>query len=133
MNPTFLKKQGFFLFQIVFLTIVLYGAHSYILYYFASEKTFFFPLWHIYAFQIMVTFLIYSFLNYKISHGTKQIFNLFMLGTFVKMILSILFLLPLLLMKEIEKQPDVFNFFLAYFFFLFFEVYSLTKILQENE
>ena len=31
-----------------------------------------------------------------------------------------------------DKQPDVFNFFIPYFLFLFFEVYSLTRFLQKK-
>lgn len=131
MNPEFIKRQTAFLLQIVFFTIIVFGVHSYILHYFASDKTFFFPLWHIYVFQIVITFLLYGFLNYRMTKDSTQVFNFFMIGTLGKMILAVLFLLPLLLEKELEKKPDVFNFFIAYFLFLFFEVFSLTKMLKK--
>jgi hypothetical protein len=48
------------------------------------------------------------------------------------MTVAILFLLPLLLSDFENKQPDVFNFFIPYFLYLFFEVYSVTKFLQKT-
>jgi hypothetical protein len=47
------------------------------------------------------------------------------------MILAIMFLLPILLSDFENKQPDVFNFFIPYFLFLFFEVFALTRFLQK--
>jgi hypothetical protein len=50
----------------------------------------------------------------------------------VKMVLAILFLLPLLLSSLDDKIPDVFNFFIPYFIFLIFEIYSITSLLKED-
>jgi len=52
--------------------------------------------------------------------------------TLLKMILAIVFLLPVFLSETENKQPDVFNFFIPYFLYLFFEVYSLTTFLQKK-
>lgn len=126
----FKKRQGIFLLQLIAVTAILYGIHSYLLYHFAKEITFFFPVWQIYAFHVVITLLFYSIINYRYSTGKKEIFNLFMILTFLKMFLAILFLLPLLLSDFENKQPDVFNFFIPYFLFLFFEVFSITRFLQ---
>ncbi|WP_431157020.1 hypothetical protein [Winogradskyella poriferorum] len=126
----FKKRQGIFLLQLIAVTAILYGIHSYLLYHFAKEITFFFPVWQIYAFHVVITLLFYSIINYRYSTGKKEIFNLFMILTFLKMVLAILFLLPLLLSDFENKQPDVFNFFIPYFLFLFFEVFSITRFLQ---
>jgi hypothetical protein len=127
----FKKRQITFLIQLVLVTLVLLGIHAYLLSYFATELVFFFPVWHIYVFHFIVTAVFYSIINYKYSSGKKDIFNLFMMMTFLKMILAILFLLPLLLSDFENKQPDVFNFFIPYFMYLFFEVYALTKFLNK--
>ncbi|MFP4844615.1 hypothetical protein [Winogradskyella sp. PE311] len=127
----FKKRQITFLLQLVGFSILLFAIHSYLLYYFASAILFFFPTWQIYTFHIIVTLAFYSLINYKFSNGKKDIFNLFMVMTFLKMILAILFLLPLLLSDYENKQPDVFNFFIAYFLYLFFEVFAITKFLQK--
>ena len=132
MNTEFKKNQTLFLIQAIIVTLLLFAVHFYILHHFAKDVTLFFPLWQIYAFHFVVTTLLYSIINYRWSSGKKDIFNVFMIVTFFKMALSIVFLLPLILSDFENKQPDVFNFFIPYFLFLFFEVYSLTKFLQKK-
>ena len=131
MAQSFKSRQLSFLIQNVVFTLILLGAHSYLLSHFTVEKTFFFPIWQIYVFHFIITSALYSVINYKYSKGKTDIFNTFMLSTFLKMILAIVFLLPLLLSDIENKQPDVFNFFIPYFLYLFFEVYSLTKFLKK--
>lgn len=128
----FKKRQITFVLQLLGVTVLIFAIHSYLLHYFADELTFFFPVWQIYAFHFIITLVFYTIINYKFSSGKKNIFNLFMVMTFLKMILAIVFLLPLLLSDFKNKQPDVFNFFIPYFLFLFFEVYALTKFLQKQ-
>jgi len=132
MNAEFKKNQSAFILQAVLVTLLLFAVHFYLLHHFAKTVTLFFPLWQIYVFHFVVTTLLYSVINYRWSSGKKDIFNLFMIVTFFKMILSIVFLLPLILSDFEDKQPDVFNFFIPYFLFLFFEVYSLTRFLQKK-
>ncbi len=128
----FKKRQLTFLLQLIGVSVLIFGVHSYLLHHFASELEFFFPIWQIYVFHFVITLIFYSVINYKFSSGKKEIFNLFMVMTFLKMILAIVFLLPLLLSDFKNKQPDVFNFFIPYFLFLFFEVYALTRFLQKS-
>lgn len=132
MNTDFKNNQTTFLVQVIGLTLVVFGVHAYVLYHFGKDTAFFFPLWHIYLFHIIVTTALYSIINYRFHSGKKDVFNVFMIATFLKMMLAIVFLLPVLLSDFENKQPDVFNFFIPYFIYLFFEVYSLTKFLQKN-
>ncbi|WP_027126215.1 hypothetical protein [Gelidibacter mesophilus] len=132
MNPTFLKRELNFLLLITVLSLVLYGIHSYLLSYFGTELKLFFPVWQIYVFHFSVTTLLYTVVNYKFSTGKTDVFILFMASTFIKMFLSILFLLPIILSDFEKKQPDIFNFFIPYFLYLAFEVYSITKFLQKS-
>lgn len=127
----FKKRQLTFLLQLIAVTAILFGMHSYLLSYFAEDVAFFFPVWHIYVFHVLVTALFYTIINYRFSTGKTNVFNVFMILTFLKMIFAILFLLPVLLSDFENKQPDVFNFFIPYFMYLFFEVYALTKFLQK--
>ena len=120
------------LIQLTIITVLLFSAHSYLAHYLLVKISLFFPLWQIYLFHFLVTALLYTFVNYKHSKGNSQIFNTFMAGTLFKMVLAIVFLLPLLLAKTDNKEPDVFNFFIPYFLFLAFEVYSLTKLLNKK-
>jgi TM2 domain-containing membrane protein YozV len=132
MNTDFRNRQASYLFQLILISLVLFGVHQYILHYFASSFIFFFPLWHIYVFHILVAIIIYTLINYRYSKGNTEIFTLFMGVTLVKMILAIVFLLPLLLSDFQKKQPDVFNFFIPYFIYLFLEVFFVTKFLQKK-
>lgn len=127
----FKKWQISFLLQLIGISILLFVIHSYLTYHFAKEVIFFFPLWQIYTFHLIITLVLYTIINYRFSSGQKDIFNLFMIMTFFKMVLAILFLLPLILSDFENKQPDVFNFFIPYFLYLFFEVFALTKFLQK--
>ena len=132
MAQTFKSRQISFIIQNVVFTIFLFLAHRYLLSYFAENRSFFFPVWQIYMFHFIITTALYTIINYKYSKGKTDIFNTFMLSTFLKMVLAILFLLPLLLSEMDNKQPDVFNFFIPYFLYLFFEVFSLTKFLNKR-
>ncbi len=128
----FKKRQIAFLLQLIGVSVLLFASHSYLLYHFAKETTFFFPVWQIYTFHLIITLALYTIINYRVSSGKKDIFNLFMVMTFFKMVLTILFLLPLMLSDFENKQPDIFNFFIPYFLYLFFEVFALTKFLQKS-
>jgi len=133
MNTAFKKRQAKFFIQLLVLSLTIVGVHSYLLHYFADNMLFFFPLWQVYIFHVIVTTVLYSIINYRYSSGKTDVFNIFMIATFLKMTLAIVFLLPLLLSDSFEnKQPDVFNFFIPYFLYLFFEVYSLTLFLQKK-
>ncbi|MDY7394494.1 hypothetical protein UMM65_04520 [Aureibaculum sp. 2210JD6-5] len=131
MSTVFKKRQSSFLIKLLLFALALFAVHSYLVHYFVSED-FFFPLWQIYVFHCFVTFLVYAVVNYKYSQGKTEIFIIFMGSTLLKMIVAILFLLPLLLSDFENKKPDIFNFFILYFCFLAFEVYFITSLLKEK-
>lgn len=132
MNPTFKAREITFLIQNAIVTLILFGIHSYLLSHFADNLSFIIPLWQIYTFHFVVTTLLFTVINYKYSNGKKEIFNTFMGFTLLKMLLAIVFLLPVFLSEIENRQPDVFNFFIPYFLYLFFEVYSLARFLQKT-
>ena len=132
MNKKIWKRQKSFLFQLTLVSGLIFATHNYIEHYFFKEVIIFFPLWHIYVFHFVTIAIIYSLINYKNSQGKTVVFNLFMGGTVIKIILAILFLLPLFISDLENKQTDVFNFFIPYFIFLAFEVYSINNFMPER-
>ncbi len=132
MNSVFKSRQLDFLLKIVLFTLIIGGVHSYFSYYFVDTNLFF-AIWQIYLFLFVVTFLVFTVINYRYSNGKTTIFNLFLGATVLKMILAIIFLLPLLLSDIENKKIDVINFFIPYFLFLFFEVFTINTFLQKKQ
>lgn len=132
MNEVFKKRQLSFLLKLGLLTIILGALHAYLFHSF-FEQSLFFPIWQIYAFHFCTVLIIYSVINFKYSNGTTVVFNYFMIGTLLKMIIAFLFLLPFLLSEFESKKPDVVNFFLPYFVYLAFEVYSVIFFLKKQQ
>ncbi|MGB0880283.1 MAG: hypothetical protein ACPGTO_06925 [Polaribacter sp.] len=120
-----------FTLSLLVLAGVLFGAHLYILHQFEIEN-FIIPVWQIYIFNAIVAFLFYAILRYKEEKGSKKSLQTFLVLTFFKIGLAIVFLLPLFLRKSTNVQTDVFNFFIPYFLFLTFEIFSIQKLLQKT-
>jgi hypothetical protein len=132
MNTIFKRRQLNFLIQLVAFSLLLFAIHSYLTYHFAKDIDIFFPLWHIYLFQIITVLIVYTLINYRDAIGKSEVFNTFILGMLLKMILAMVFLLPWILSKPDNKGVDLANFFIPYFLFLAFEVYSVTNFLQKK-
>ena len=127
-----IKTQLIFFSKLLVLSLILFGVHYYILYSFFNEIVFELPLALIYGVHFVLVYSIYTIVNYRYSRGKTEIFNIFMGGTLLKMCLIIVFLLPVILSEQKNKIPDVLNFFLPYFVFLGFEVYSIFSFLQKK-
>lgn len=132
-SSTFKSRQISFIIQCGLFTSTVFCIHQYLLHYFASKTIFFFPVWHIYLFNFVLTTMFFTIINYKYSRDKSSVFNTFILSTLVKMVLAILFLLPVLIGESKDKKLDIFNFFITYFLFLTLEVYSITKFLQNDD
>lgn len=132
MNNLFKKRESNFLIQLIALSVLLFGIHTYLNFHFEKDIILFFPLWHIYAFHVVTVIIIFTLINYRESVGKTEVFNTFILGMLLKMILAIVFLLPWILSKPDQKGFDLANFFIPYFIFLVFEVYSVTRMLQKK-
>lgn len=132
MNELFKKREISFLIKLIILSGLLFLIHIYLNFHFAKDILLFFPLWHIYLFHFITIILIYTLINYIDSKGGTTVFNTFILGMFLKMILMMVFLLPWILSKPEQKGFDLANFMIPYFIFLIFEVYSVTKFLKNK-
>lgn len=125
------KNITSFILKIAAFSIILFGIHYYILIQFFEGKLVI-PLWIIYAFNAIMVFVVFSTLRYYSKDKDKNLLNIFMILTIVKMVLILILLLPLFLKKSNHLTLEVFNFFLPYFLFLSFEVFNLNKFLQKR-
>lgn len=132
MNSKFIKSIKTFAIQLIVISALLYLLHIYLYSYIGSDLITVLPIWQIYTFLTLIVFVIYTWIVYKYYQGKTEIFNYFMIGTILKMLLALVFLLPVFLSDLESKRPDVFNFFIPYFIFLAFEVFILTRLLNET-
>ena len=122
-----------FTLKLLGISVLLYAVHYYIFFNFFSEANLYLPLWSIYAFNAVLVFAVFSFISYKVSKGSEKALSLFLTLTLVKMVLAIVFLLPLFTGKSEFIKTEVINFFLPYFVFLAFEIYHLNKFFKIQE
>jgi len=128
----FLKRElkfGLFLF---FFTLLLFGVHWYVDFYFVEEISYIIPLYFIYIFNFITVLIVYTLINYKYEKDQSQVFVYFMAATLVKMILAIVFLLPVLLGETEHAKTEVLNFFIPYFIYLGYEVVSISGLLSKK-
>ena len=119
-----------FLVKLIGFSLILLLAHIYILKQF-FEGSLQIPLWLIYAFNTIMVLLVFVALRYYSDKG-KDMLKIFLGFTGLKMVLAIVLLLPLFLKKSDHVQLEVFNFFIPYFLFLTFEIFSLNRFLQKS-
>jgi hypothetical protein len=132
MNPKFLKREVNFLLLLFLFTLLLFATHWYISFHFFDEIDLILPLYTIYGFHFLTVLIVFTIVNFKFSSGKNQIFPLFMGGTIIKMILCLVFLLPVLLNPNDNAITEVFNFFIPYFLYLAFEIINITLFLKEE-
>jgi hypothetical protein len=120
-----------FLLKLAGFSVLLFLVHYYILLQFFSGVLYF-PLWAIYCFNAAMVLGVYITLRYYSQIQPANVFKYFLLLTLIKMVLVVVFLLPLFLKKSAHTQLEIFNFFIPYFLFLIFEITGLTKFLQKT-
>lgn len=126
-----IKETISFTIKLVIFTLFLFVIHYYILSQF-FEGILHFPIWTIYVFNAVLVLAVYSTIAYKNKQGSKKMYQLFLSLTIGKMVLAIVFLLPLFFGKSAHAQLEVINFFIPYFLFLGFEIFNLNKFLQKS-
>ena len=122
--------QGFLL-KLGAFSLVLFGIHFYLLNQF-FEGELYFPIWSIYLFNIILVLAVYLILYYQTKKGSKKIYFTFMALTILKMALAVVFLSPLFFEKAEHSQLEIGNFFVVYFLFLTFEIFSINKFLLKT-
>jgi hypothetical protein len=112
---------------------LLWAIHLYIFHTFFPEVALYFPLWVIYIFNAVLVLVVYAFINYKVSKGSEKSYTIFLTLTIVKMVLAIVFLLPVFAGKAESPRVEVINFFIPYFIFLGFEIYALSEFFKKQQ
>ena len=120
-----------FILKLLGLSILLFAIHYYILFQFFEGKLLL-PLWLIYTFNATLVFIVFSVVKFYSKNKDTDLLKYFLGLSFVKMVLVIILLLPLFFKKPDNIQLEVFNFFIPYFLFLAFEIFSLNKFLQKT-
>lgn len=115
------------------ISVLLFFVQNSIVNWLSDESIFYYPVWKIYIFHFFVTLFIFSLLYYVGKVIPKYIGFTFMGFILLKMIAALVFLLPLIKMKDVSKIPDFSSFFIPYFIFLFFEILLTMKILKHSE
>lgn len=121
------------LLQFLALAVILYAAHWYILDQFFSETPMYLSLLVIYLFNAIMVTVVLSVVILKVGKGYKKGYKLFLTLTLIKMALAIVLLLPLFFGKADNPKVDVINFFIPYFFFLAYEIWTLNVFFQKLE
>ena len=125
------KETNSFILRLIGFAVVLFIIHFYVIHLFFDGQLYF-PIWSIYVFNALLVFTVYFIMNYKSRQGSKKMYQLFLGLTILKMVLAIVFLLPLFFGKSDHSQLEVINFFIPYFLFLAFEIFSLNNFLQKG-
>jgi len=96
-----------------------------------GDFPFFYSTWSIYAFHIIITMLSYLFLLFVNKTFPDKTGFAFMGISLIKMMASVVFLIPLLQSDTIDRIPDVGMFFIPYFLFLLFETIFAVRLINK--
>lgn len=95
-----------------------------------AETPFYYSVYSIYAFHFILTFLLYLFLVFvNVTFFDKTGYTFLATGI-LKMMASVVFLLPLIQSDFEDKIPDVGAFFIPFFLFLLFETIHSVRLLN---
>ena len=109
------KDIGSFLVKLLGFSLLLFFVHFYILSQFFTGELYL-PLWSIYCFNGIMVLAVYLILRYYSKEQPANVLKYFLLLTLLKMVLAIVFLLPIFLKKSAHSQLEIFNFFHSLFF-----------------
>ena len=118
---------------LITLSLVLYIVHFIVVNKLLNEYSYFYPVYTIYFFLIVATSLIVvTILVIHKNYNDKTGFA-FLAFSILKMLLVVIFLIPLITSDLTNKVPDILSFFIPYFIFLTLEtVYILNLINKAN-
>ncbi len=111
-------------------TILLFALHKYFQYFFFKEVELFHPIYSIYIFLFASLVVLFFFVTKAALNKPDTIFTAFAIGSLAKTGVAVLFFLPLFFNEAPNLNYTVFNFFIPYFLFLFFEIYQIIKLFE---
>ncbi|HPF10006.1 MAG TPA: hypothetical protein PKW08_12270 [Flavobacteriaceae bacterium] len=129
-----MKKETLeFLIKWLAFSVILFGVHIYVFRNFAEGITLYLPLWGVYLFNSTVALLVFFLVRRQFYKNPGKTYQSFLMLTVLKMVLAIIFLLPLFTGKSEHPKTETINFFIPYFLFLAFEIFSLNKFFQNAQ
>lgn len=126
------KDVGLFLLKLMVFCSLLCGIHYYIFTNFFSGIILYLPIWSIYLFNLILVLIVYALIKYILAKDISKVYNTFLISIIIKMVLAIVFLLPLFFGKSDNNKVEVINFFAVYFLFLAFEVFTITRLIAKE-
>jgi len=115
------------------LTLVLFGIHVFFSNHYFSERQPILSLTRIYLFHY-ITSLVFSISLTGVSKfDFDKIGFGFMAVSILKMLASIVFLLPLIQTERLDVIPDVLHFFIPYFIYLLVEIWFGLQLVNADE
>ena len=125
------KQLGLYL-KVTAIALVGMGVHYYVLSVIMPEAIFLIPIWSIYAFNAVLVGAIIAIVMHYAAKKSDKLFYIFLAYTLLKMVLAIVFLLPLFVQESAYETAEVANFFIPYFGFLILEVFILFDFLKKT-
>ena len=111
-------------------SLLLYLIQYFVVSALFPETYFFYPLWSVYLFMVIATFVDYLILLFVNKNFEEYTGYTFMGLGVLKMLAAVIFLIPLIRSDTENRIPDVAMFFIAYFLFLGFETYKAIQLLK---
>lgn len=121
-----------FLKGLVPLSLILFLAQYFFVEHLKETYPFFYSTISIYLFHFFVSIGIFIFLILVRRNAPNFTGYAFLALSFLKMLICVLFLVPLIKMEDVNKIPDVIAFFIPFFLILFWETFSASKLLAKE-
>ncbi|MGO3184434.1 MAG: hypothetical protein ACTIJ9_16520 [Aequorivita sp.] len=112
-------------------SLLLFAVQKLIIGSISNIYTFYYPVWAIYVFHFMITFIVLTGLYFVGKLFPNFIGFTFMGFILLKMIVAVVFLIPLIKMENVSKIPDFASFFIPYFIYLFIEILLTMRLLKQ--
>lgn len=113
-------------------SVILFVAQLFISEKLFADTIFFYQTWSIYAFHIIATILVYVFLLFVNKNFSDKTGFAFLATSIIKMMASVVFLIPLIQSDVKDPTIDVAAFFIPYFLFLFFETFFAIRLINNR-
>ncbi len=128
MSKNTLKLSSFFI-KITLLTIALFFIHQSIITAFFKDLVLQISLVKIYGFLFITVVAFVYLLSEQGLKNEEKILQTFLILSIIKMVLVLVFLLPIFLNKTVHLKVTIIHFFIPYFLFLIFEIFYSLKLL----
>ncbi len=101
-------------------------------YFWFCDYVFYYSLINDYVFCATICVFVLIGMNYFISNKKEHIANSFFMLSFLQMIAVLIFVLPILQVKE-NKEVETLNIMILYLIFLFFEVGVIYEFMKKKQ